>query len=321
MPKKMKKVIYLSAMLLFFGCNGSEELVVDPELGKLVLSMTYTSNQDKKYISGQASFSKSQEHYTQFGDFITSVSPTVFIAKFLDMRLQNWTVGSSIWNYGFNLIDNNTPIDSTNRLADFSNNATVNFQPDLGNFTLNSNVSFNIFVFIPLFYYQEFELPEAYNFVDELIYLNFGGETINFESFSIGGVRDGNLVKGSADPLLVPVFDPTWTGFNGIFNEIPKNYVFGLCDSTYIFFSEGQGSINDPLAQSGYIVRSNMFNTITFPDEYEGDDITLTGIMSFDMTDLIQIYAGEDNIPYTSDDVFVYAPNFWERLQVNISAY
>jgi hypothetical protein len=26
---------------------------------------------------------------------------------------------------------------------------------------------------------------------------------------------------------------------------------------------------------------------------------------------MIQVYAGLDNIPYTSDDVFVYAPQFW----------
>jgi hypothetical protein len=40
--------------------------------------------------------------------------------------------------------------------------------------------------------------------------------------------------------------------------------------------------------------------------------------MIFDTHNLIQIYAGEDNIPYTSDDVFIYAPNFWERIQVSV---
>jgi len=42
--------------------------------------------------------------------------------------------------------------------------------------------------------------------------------------------------------------------------------------------------------------------------------------MTFDINNLIQIYAGADNIPYTSDDIFVYAPRFWERLSVNLSA-
>jgi hypothetical protein len=38
--------------------------------------------------------------------------------------------------------------------------------------------------------------------------------------------------------------------------------------------------------------------------------------MSFNTTDLIHIYAGADNIPYTADDIFVYAPYFWERISV-----
>jgi hypothetical protein len=40
--------------------------------------------------------------------------------------------------------------------------------------------------------------------------------------------------------------------------------------------------------------------------------------MTYCINNLIQIYAGQDNIPYTSDDIFVYAPNFWERLSVSL---
>jgi hypothetical protein len=29
-------------------------------------------------------------------------------------------------------------------------------------------------------------------------------------------------------------------------------------------------------------------------------------------------YAGNDNIPYTFDDWFTYAPNFWERINVRL---
>jgi hypothetical protein len=43
--------------------------------------------------------------------------------------------------------------------------------------------------------------------------------------------------------------------------------------------------------------------------------------MSFNITDLIQIYAGQDNIAYTFDDIFVYAPNFWERISVSLEYY
>jgi len=43
--------------------------------------------------------------------------------------------------------------------------------------------------------------------------------------------------------------------------------------------------------------------------------------MNFNITELIQIYAGKDNIPYTFDDVFVYAPKFRERISVILNTY
>lgn len=81
-----------------------------------------------------------------------------------------------------------------------------------------------------------------------------------------------------------------------------------------------QQNINNPLGQSGYIVRSNSYNPITLQAIPTGETITVSGTMSFNISNLIQIYAGADNIPYTFDDIFVYAPNFWERLSVNINA-
>jgi hypothetical protein len=41
-------------------------------------------------------------------------------------------------------------------------------------------------------------------------------------------------------------------------------------------------------------------------------------IISFDTENLIHVYAGMDNKPYTTDDIFVYAPNYWERLHVKL---
>ncbi len=41
--------------------------------------------------------------------------------------------------------------------------------------------------------------------------------------------------------------------------------------------------------------------------------------MSFNYNNIIQIYAGQDNLPYTKDDVFLYRPDFWERLSVQVS--
>ncbi len=46
----------------------------------------------------------------------------------------------------------------------------------------------------------------------------------------------------------------------------------------------------------------------------EGETVLMNGVLSFDTNGLIQVYAGADNIPFTSDDIFVYAPKFWERI-------
>jgi hypothetical protein len=96
--------------------------------------------------------------------------------------------------------------------------------------------------------------------------------------------------------------------------------LFGNTDSSFIFSSTGT-SKDDPLGTGGVIIRSNKFNAITLTAIPEGETKTISGIMTFNTTDLIQIYAGKDNIPYTYDDVFVYAPKFWERISVSLNSY
>lgn len=320
----MKKLLSILTLifLLISGCKKDNNDNNNNNGGSLVLNMTYHSSAKKSFEKVSSVKTKSDTLYTQFGDYITSISPTVFIGKFLDMRLHNWDQNGTIWNYGFNIIDNNTPLDSSNRLADFSSNATVSFNLDPNAIPPGANLSYNIFVFISLFFYQEFELPAQYDTVALLPYLDFGSNNIlnNFDGYWIGGNRTGLLIKGSSDPLIAPIFDSTWTGFNGSFPPMPKTFVLGSSDSTYMYFSNISGqsaqSIDNPLGESGYIIRSNAYNTITLSTVMNGETKTVNGSMTFDTHSLIQIYRGADNIPYTSDDIFVYAPNFWERLSV-----
>jgi len=74
------------------------------------------------------------------------------------------------------------------------------------------------------------------------------------------------------------------------------------------------------MAQGGYIIRSNKFTPISIQKIPDGETRTISGTMTFNSTDLIQIYAGKDNVPYTSDDIFVYSPKFWERLSVSLTS-
>ncbi len=307
----MKKIFYFIILIILFnGCKkrGTEE--GNSLGGKILVNITY------KGTTNKASSNIKAEQYSQFGDYITSITPTTFIGKFLDMRLISSGVDFAS-SSGFNIIDNNTAPSSPDRLANFSNNASVNFTPNVPRFS--SGLVLNLFVFMPMFYFQEFDLPSQYDSVTYLQYLTYGSDSINLANDVIGGLRNGRHISGSNQPFMAAIFDSAWGG-NGNFPPIPSNYVFGSTDSTYIFYSNGQFSINNPLSQTGYIIRSNAYNTLTIQPVPEGETKTVTGTMTFNLNDLIQIYAGDDNIPYTSDDIFVYAPNFWERLSVNLSA-
>lgn len=42
--------------------------------------------------------------------------------------------------------------------------------------------------------------------------------------------------------------------------------------------------------------------------------IEMYSTISFITDDLIQVYAGNNCVAYTGDDVFVYPPRYWERV-------
>jgi len=316
----VKRAIYFVVIVLLSSCSN--------EGGKLVCSMRYNlTSQTGKLLADnsmrlQRSYS-TNDRYTQFGDYITSITPRVFVIKFLDLRL------CSTWENQMNnlaIIDNNEFLwSSTERIANFSNNATVNIHM---NGTVRKDLEMIYLVSTPMFYYQEFELPELYyhfnvdSGINNLTYLSFGGKNIDYPTANagIGGIKEGCFVKGSNNPLTAPIFTKNWTGFNGNFPEIPHVTVFGNTDSTFIF-SSNEISKDNPLGCNEVIIRSNKFNAIKLHAIPEGETKTITGIMTFDTNGLIQIYAGQDNIPYTEDDIFVYAPRYWERMTVSMIPY
>jgi len=320
----MKKAFYLIVLIILISsCNKNSD--VKRPGGNIAINMTYHSgnNINPQGIKGtelKAGFKQQESlYYTGFGDYITSVTPGAFIAKFLDMRLQNIQADDTIWNYGLALIDGNNALDSPKRLADFSNNATVNFAPEMSKYPSNENTTLNIFVFVQMFFYQEFELPVQYENVTDLKYLYYGNNVINFDGNYIGGIRSGRIMKGNDEPFMTHIFG-SLNGDNGNLADKPHSYAFGGTDSSYIYQSKGHISINDPLGQGGKIVRSNAFQPITLQSVPEGETRTINGTLTFDTNNLIQIYAGADNIPYNYDDIFVYAPNFWERMSVSLIA-
>lgn len=315
-------MFFLAILSFFYGCKKDK----DKDGGKLVCTMTYNVSSEKKGGKNLLMADSIINHYSQFGDFITSITPSRFIGKFLHIRLTNWQEGiAGGEEFNIDLFDNQIPLADPQRLADFSNNSSVSFAPESINVSNDKELIY--FIAVCLFFYQEFELPAQYeNFPANYFQFLHCEEGLhnNFESTTMGIEKTGRHIKASHENFVAPVFDPNWTGFQGTYPVTGHTYVFGNTDSTFIFDNgtTNPGKNNDnPMGQPGYIVRSNKFNPITISPIPAGETKTIYGIMSFNTSDLIQIYAGADNTPYTSDDIFVYVPNFWERVSITLEYY
>lgn len=312
----MKIILYVFSIIGILSmpsCKKKEPMPNNTFGGKMIFHFNYSN-------SKQAVKPLGVDYHQGLGDYITSITPTVFKGKFLDMRIQSWTRGANMWNDNLNIIDNNTAIDSSNRIADFTNNGIVQFVPKIDGQPSSADIVYNVFVFISLFYYQEFELPAPYDTINNLPMLNFGGGSLDFKSFSMGGIRDGRIIKGSSTPFLAPLFDPNWKGFNGSFPKIPSCFVFGETDSAFTFNgTQHTLTIDNPIGQEGQIMRSPFYDPIVLKPVPLDSTRAINGTMSFDIDGLIQIYAGKDNKPYTQDDVFVYAPKYWNRIKVALN--
>jgi len=218
----MKRVFYFFIIIFFASCAKDKG-------GKLVCEMTYNLSNEKS--ARIISYSASDERYTKFGDYITSITPSRFIVKFLSLRLQNtWDNQKN----NLDIIDNDLDWASTDRIADFSNNSTVNFM--LKNVNLSENVTMNYLDVITMFFYQEFELPEQYfsfnidSGINNLTFLTFGSKNIDYPTSNgenIGGTKEGCLVKGIDRPFMAPIFDDNWTGYGGNPPKMSQNYIFG----------------------------------------------------------------------------------------------
>ncbi len=306
----MKKGIYLLAILfLALSCKKNDE----PGTINYTISYTNSSSSTKAIkddlVAMQAK-SSTDSLYTQFGDYITSLSPIVFTAKFMMIRFHtDEPLGGSddLVNHGYQLelINSNLSYESPERFADFINNNSVDVVPGLGGNLDNDRVFADDeiqFIYLLVMYeylYQEVQLPTQYN-------------SINLDQFDVANATiSDHILKTKNDLLTQDIY--TFEGYNHI---APQTIIFGNTDSTYASITEG----NNPIwGELGPILRSNKYSTLTFYRPESSETFHLTANLSFDSKNLIQIYAGQDNIPYTPDDVFVYAPIFWNRFSVNVA--
>jgi len=65
-------------------------------------------------------------------------------------------------------------------------------------------------------------------------------------------------------------------------------------------------------------IRSHRYTLITVTMPEASESIEMYSAISFINDDLIQVYAGNDGVAYTGDDMFSYAPRYWERVVVRL---
>jgi len=261
---------------------------------------------------------KSISTYSQFGSYITSITPGKFSAKLNIMCYQDYWDYRDKATHMISYIDghDNDPNYEIALFADFSNNQEVSVTPILYSTDLidgifkQKEVTFNYFNFVPYYLFQEVDLPVQYNNIS-LTQFNGG---VNVE-YSYDSGRGNILLKAQDPSFLNPLF--------GQKSNNPCGWVFGSTDSTFLFNQEGaeiSPSADYPFGNNtrAPVIRSNKYDPVTVTMPPEGETIEMYSTISFDTQNLIQIYAGNDNIPYSSDDIFVYAPNYWERVNVKL---
>jgi hypothetical protein len=116
-----------------------------------------------------------------------------------------------------------------------------------------------------------------------------------------GGARvENNILKTKHSALIRPVFP----------NQPPEF-------QTYFYFGNTNSVVNPNLEEvptsadnpmispstRAMIIRSNRYTNAIYSAPAANETLTMSGVVSFNTTGLIQVYAGLDNIPYTSDDV------------------
>jgi len=311
----MKKVICFLVFITFIiGCTDHEDSV-PPIFGKVNIIIDYTSIEQ-----GQKS-TRSNTYFTQYGDYITSLTPEVFIAKFQTIRfLEDYNSQNII-----EVINNNLTQFDPLRYANFTNNSSVTTYPqfygdlqcaynaDSCNFA--NPVTLKYFMFRLWYLYQELQLPEQYaNMEGPAGIYQFGSQSDTTDEDNFSSLLIDNYLRVRSRVLLEDIYTTT---------PVADVFVFGNTDSTFQYYVGYTDTIpnehNYMGAPNTYNVRSHKYDSFTFIPPAKGETKTFTVTLNFDYTNLIQVYAGQDNIPYNHDDRFIYAPNYWERLSVQIN--
>lgn len=300
--------------LLLSACKKNDDDNYIP--GKIVTQVNYKGSIDNSVLKN--SYLKEtvpNSLYTRFGDYVTSLTPKVFKAKFHCIR---YVDELNVFNQ-IELLNNNLPGMDPLRYADFTNNSTVSMEPTLngalGNdgASFTNTIEFKYFYFRINYFYQEIQLPEQYNSIETLDQFHFANVYEDNENIQFWCTRANNLLSARYRLFMIPLYEHA--------QRAPDAFVFGGTDSSYILnlFTQPHDFPNNLPYDGDYIIRSKNYIAIKYiPAQSSNKSTLINATIKFDYNNLIQIYAGPDNIPYTKDDVFVYEPNYYNRLTVDV---
>lgn len=249
-------------------------------------------------------YNKNDLKYSQFGDFIMTVTPDSFIGNIKNARYFD---NSTVMAYGSIILfgpEVNTGYEGVT--INFSNSSTIPVTPFLtGNMPVNENgesrgffkedVTFDLF-YIGLGIEMVISLPSKYT-----------GITLDqFKDSSAYYLQNGLEITTNQSALNKPIDTLK------LFNVEQLDIYFGRTNTTYITVGNNpQQGFGNPYGAS---IRSTKFESWTLTPPAAGQTKTILSVLGFNSDNIIQIYAGTDNIPYTKDDIIVFEPKFWERI-------
>ncbi len=309
----MRKLILVSiGFLVLIACRKHEDITYVP--GEIKTTINYKGNSISIKDSNLKAF-KSKNLYTGFGDYIMSITPSKVTAKFYCIRYVQDLGGHNT----IELINNNLPPYDSLRYADFTNNSSISMKPslygDLRGATFANSVTFNYLTFEIGNIYHEIQLPPEYIGIDMLNQFYFNDNNNSNDEMQLYSTLTNNILNARYRSFLNPIYENNP-------QIIPTAIVFGGTDTSYVLnlaTDFHDFPYNTP-HHGNYIIRSKNFNPITYvPSESSIKTTLINATLSFNYNNLIQIYAGIDNIPFTKDDIFLYEPDFFDRFSVNVT--
>ncbi|HOS83283.1 MAG TPA: hypothetical protein PK199_00055 [Bacteroidales bacterium] len=265
----------------------------------------------KLQVKSESTSESMYEQYYEYGDFIQYISPSKVTAKFNSIRYVDRKESQAGMQTMVDVISVNWPSDDARRFADFTNGSTVEVIPQMwGNIDndgwfVEDTIRLRYLLILPDAFKFEFDYPAELPMYEYNTWPNI------FK-------RTGNTVICDMHYLLQRTQHQAYDYEYGIFL---KGFVFGGTDTSFIATqSQSAADIFDliSMAQPHSVARSGNYECPILTPPVKRQSKIITTYITFNSENIIQHYAGYDNIAYTSDDMFVLEPKFWDRFDVII---